>query len=148
MRKINALFNESPDSQFSSLAKQANAHLNLRQFWEAIAPKMLSQSSFAGSLNNGQLTIYAHNASVATKIKLMSASLLTELQNLQKTDPFYRVCKVTSITVKVQVKSQPKPLIKKPRKLSIQTADRLINLADQLGDSLLADKLKSLANKI
>jgi len=150
MRKINTLFRESnhaTDSQFNNLTKQANAHLNLRQFWEAIAPKMLSQSSFAGSLNNGQLTIYAYNASVAAKIKLTSASLLTQLQNLQKTDTFYRECKVTSIMVKVQVKSQPKPLIKTPRKLSNQASISLKNLANVLGDTPLADKLKHLANK-
>jgi len=147
MRKINVLLKENADSQFSALAKQANAHLNLRQFWEAIAPKILSQSSFAGSLNNGQLTIYANNASAAAKIKLTSASLLTQLQNLQKNDPFYRECKVTAITVKVQVKSQPTPIIKAPRKLSNQASSTLKNLAEQLGDTALADKLKQLASK-
>ena len=147
MRKINALLKENTDSQFNTLAKQANAHLNLRQFWEAIAPQILSQHSFAGNLINGQLTIYAYNASVAAKIKLTSASLLTQLQNLQKTDPFYRECKVTAITVKVQVKSQPKPIAKVPRKLSNQASASLKNLAEQLGDSVLADKLKKLASK-
>ncbi len=147
MRKINTLFNESADSQFNSLTKQANAHLNLRQLWEAIAPIMLSQSSFAGSLNNGQLTIYAHNASVAAKIKLTSASLLTQLQNLAISDPFYRECKVTSITVKVQVKSQPKPIVKTPRKLSNQASASLKNLANKLGNTTLSDKLKQLASK-
>lgn len=147
MRKINVLLKENADSQFSALAKQANAHLNLRQFWEAIAPKILSQSSFAGSLNNGQLTIYANNASAAAKIKLTSASLLTQLQNLQKNDPFYRECKVTAITVKVQVKSQPTPTIKAPRKLSNQASSTLKKLAEQLGDTALADELKKLASK-
>jgi len=148
MRKINALFNEkSDDSQFSQLAKHVNTHLNLRQFWEAIAPKALSQSSFAGSLNNGQLIIYAYNASVASKIKLTNASLLTQLQNLAASDPFYRECKVTSITVKVQVKSQSKPIAKAPRKLSNQAVNNLKNLANQLGDTTLSVKLKQLASK-
>jgi hypothetical protein len=148
MRKINTLLSEnSSDSQFSQLAKQANTHLNLRQFWEAIAPRILSQSSFAGNLNNGQLIIYASNASVAAKIKLTSPSLLTQLQNLALSDPFYRECKVTSITVKVQVKSQPKSTVKTPRKLSSRAAAGLINLADQLGDNLLSAKLKQLASK-
>ena len=155
MRKINALFNEAElqknstqkNSQLSTLAKYANAHLNLQQFWEAAVPKTLNQASFAGSLNKGQLTIYAHNASFAAKIKLTSASLLTQLQNLQKTDAFYRECKVTAITVKVQVKSQAKPAVKTPRKLSNQAATSLKNLADVLGDTPLADKLKQLANK-
>jgi len=148
MRKINVLFNEkSDDSQFSQLAKHANAHLNLQQFWEAIAPKILSQSSFAGSLNNGQLIVYAYNASVATKIKLTSTSLLTQLQNLATSDPFYRECKVTSITVKVQVKSQQKPTVKMQRKLSNKAASCLKNLANKLGDTTLSIKLKQLASK-
>jgi hypothetical protein len=147
MRKINALLKENADSQFNTLAKQANAHLNLRQFWEAIAPKMLSQHSFAGSLNNGQLVVYANNATVATKIKLTSASLLTQLQNLQKSDPFYRECKVTAIVVKVQVKSQQKPLVKMPRKLSNQASNSLKNLAEKLGDTPLSASLRQLASK-
>jgi hypothetical protein len=147
MRKLNALLKATADSQFNTLAKQANAHLNLRQFWEAVAPQILSQHSFAASLANGLLTIYADNASVAAKIKLTSANLLSQLQILQETDPFYRECKVTAITVKVQVKSQPKPIVKKPRKLSNQAANNLRNLAEQLGDTVLSDKLKQLASK-
>ena len=147
MRKINALFKENTENQFSNLTKQANAHLNLRQFWHAIAPSLLSQNSFAGSLKNGLLTIYACNPSVATKIKLSSASLLTQLQNLQKTEAFYRECKVTSIAVKVQVKSQARPKTNVPRKLSKESATRLNKLASQLGESSLSEKLKILANK-
>ncbi len=147
MRKINALLKDNTDDQFNTLAKQANAHLNLRQFWEAIAPKMVSQHSFAGSLNNGQLIVYANNATVATKIKLTSASLLTQLQNLQKSDPFYRECKVTAIVVKVQVKSQQKPLVKMPRKLSNQASSSLKNLAEKLGDTPLSASLRQLASK-
>ncbi|MFM9835145.1 MAG: DciA family protein [Methylophilaceae bacterium] len=147
MRKINALLKEHPESQFSALAKQAIAHLNLRQLWEAINPSIISQNSFAGSLNNGQLTVYAYNASVATKIKLSSASLLTQLQNLQKSDSFYKDCKVTAITVKVQVKSQVKTTTKAPRKLSKEAAFRLNDLASQLGETVLSEKLKQIANK-
>ena len=81
MQKINALFNKNKsdsDNQFNRLVAQADAHLNLQQFWQAIAPGAISQSSSASSLKNGLLTIYAHNSGVATKIKLTNASLLTE----------------------------------------------------------------------
>ena len=147
MRKINILLSKSADSQFNNLTKQANTHLNLRQLWEAATPKLLSQHSFAGSLSNGQLTVYAYNASVATKIKLNSASLLTQLQNLHASDPFYKECKVTSITVKVQVKSQPKPITKAPRTLTKHAATNLKKLAEQLGDTALSEKLNQLASK-
>ncbi len=149
MRKINALLNTSHGknkSQFSTLVTQANMHLNLQQFWQAAAPQAISHLSTVGSLKNERLTIYAHNNSVAAKIKLTSASLLTQLQNLQKTDPFYKLCKVTVINVKVQVKSQHMPKSSAQRTLSRDAATTLRKLANDLGDSSLADKLNKLAD--
>jgi hypothetical protein len=149
MRKINALLNTSHGknkSQFSTLVTQANMHLNLQQFWQAAAPQAISHLSTVGSLKNEQLTIYAHNNSVAAKIKLTSASLLTQLQNLQKTDPFYKLCKVTGINVKVQVKSHEMPKSSAQRTLSRDAATTLRKLANDLGDSSLADKLNKLAD--
>jgi hypothetical protein len=150
MRKINALFSEN--SELNYLAKNVQVHQNLQQLWQAATPKLLSQNSFASSLSNDQLTIYADSAIVANKIKLTLASLLTQLQNLQKTNPLYRECKVTSISVKVQVKSRPKPIMKTPRKLSNQAATSLKTLAENLlienkGESVLATKLLHLATK-
>jgi len=150
MQKINALFStnsKKTDNQFNTLVAKANAHLNLQQFWQAATPKIISQSSFAGSLNKELLTVYAHNNIVAAKIKLTSASLLTQLQNLQKTDPFYKLCKVTGIRVKVQVKSQQKRAAIEPRKINSSAAATLRKLANKLGDTSLADKLNHLANK-
>jgi len=147
MQKINVLLNKSEsDNQFNHLVAQANAHLDLQQFWQAIAPKAISQFSFASNLKNGLLTIYAHNSGVATKIKLTSASLLTQLQNLQKEDPIYKQCKVTGIKVKVQVKPQQKRVKPRPRVISSDAATTLRKLANELGDSTLADKLNKLAD--
>ena len=151
MRKINALFSEN--SELNKLAKNVQAHQSLQLFWQAAAPKILSQNSFAISLINSQLTLYADSAMVANKIKLTQASLLTQLQNLQKNNPLYSECKVTSISVKVQVKSRQKPVIKTPRRLSNNAANSLKNLAEDLlaknkGESPLAAKLTILARKI
>ena len=150
MRKINALFSEN--SELNHLAKKVQSHQSLQLFWLAAAPKILSQNSFASSLINGQLMLYADSAIVANKIKLTQASLLTKLQNLQNNDPLFRECKVTSIVLKVQVKSRSKPNIKAPRRLSYNAANRLKSLAEDLlaknkGDSPLAAKLNSLARK-
>jgi hypothetical protein len=128
------------------------AHQQLQQLWQLATPKILSQNSFASSLSNGQLMVYANSAIVANKIKLTQASLLTQLQNLQKTHQTFRECKVTAISVKVQVKSRPKPIIKTPRKLSASAANSLKNLAENLlaenkGESPLALKLSALASK-
>ncbi len=151
MQKINNLFSASAskkktDGPFNTLVMQANKHMDLQQFWQAVAPKVISQSSFAASLNNGLLSVYAHNNSVAAKIKLTSASLLTQLQNLQKEDPFYKLYKVTGISVKVQVKSQVKHTIITPRTISRRAATTLRKLASDLGDSTLAEKLNKIAS--
>ncbi len=150
MHKINNLLNHN--SQLSMLAKNVQLHQHLQQFWQAAVPKLLSQNSFATSLVNGQLTVYADSAIIASKIKLSHASLLTLLQNLQIKQALYRECKVTAISVKVQVKSRPKPIIKTPRQLSTRAATSLKKLADDLfaknkGESPLAVKLKLLASK-
>ncbi len=148
MRKINSLLSQSQDnSQFSQLSKLAQAHVTLQQFWLTAAPKIVGDNSFASSLTNGQLTILANSAMVANKIKLTQASLLTQLQNLQNSAQTFRECKVTAIVVKVQVKSRPKPVIKTPRTLSNHASNSLKQLAEQLGNSPLADKLKVLASR-
>jgi hypothetical protein len=137
MRKINAIFTDN--NQVINLAKNVYAHQQLQQFWLAAAPKNLSQSSFVSNLNQGQITVYADSAIVANKIKLTQASLLTQMQDLQKNNPLF--------SVKVQVKSHPKPVIKTPRRLSASAAINLKTLAQDLGESPLAEKLNSLANK-
>ena len=150
MRKINTLF--AANSQLDALAKNAQAHQYLQQFWQAAVPKILAENSYISSLNNGQLTVYADSAIVANKIKLTHASLLTQLENLQKNNPKFKECKVTAIVVKVQVKSSPKAIIKTPRTLSTNAVNSLKILAQDLldknkGESLLAAKLKQLASK-
>lgn len=155
MRKINTLFSDSLNngqSELRVLAQNVHARQHLQAFWQAAAPQILSQSSYVSGLNQGEMTVYADSAIVANKIKLIHASLLTQLQNLQKNNPFYGECKVTAIKVKVQVKSRQKTVIKTPRKLSTNAANSLKNLAENLlsehkGNSPLAEKLKHLANK-
>ena len=150
MRKINALISQTSqhdNSPFTQLTKQAQSHLTLQEFWLTAAPKIVGDNSFASSLTSGQLTILAYSAIVANKIKLIQAGLLIQLQNLQNSSQAFRECKVTAIVVKVQVKSHPKPVIKTPRKLSSGASNSLKQLAEQLGDSPLADKLNILASK-
>lgn len=150
MRKINTLI--SGHNTLGALAQNVQAHQLLQQFWQDATAKMLSQNSIVSGLNNGQLTVYADSAIVANKIKLTQASLLTQLQNLQKNNPLFRECKVTAISVKVQVKSRQKTVIKTSRKLSNNASNSLKNFAENLlsehkGDSPLAEKLKHLASK-
>ncbi len=145
MHKINTVFSNS--NALDNLNKNLLAHQILQQFWQAAAPKIIAENSFASSLINGQLFVLADSALVSSKIKLTQASLLTQLQNLQFNSQAFRECKVTAITVKVQVKSRPKAITVAPRVLSRRASNTLKQFAVDLGDSPLASKLQMLANK-
>lgn len=150
MLKINSLLSVSQQhsqSQLAQLTKKAEFFSILQKYWASAADQLIAENSFVGDIKNNQLTVYAHNALVASKIKLILPQLLIKLQVLQQSQPLFRDCKVSAITVKVQVKSSPKPTPKAPRKLSNAAANSLNNLAETLGESLLSSKLKSLAGK-
>ena len=134
--------------QFNTLLKQPellalNAHNKeleaAQKIWMAIAPDNLAQLSHATSIKNQQFTIFANNNAVATKIKLFIPSLLIKLE---KQD-----CEVTSIRVKVQVKSTPQVKPKSIKKLSTQAAYDLNKLAEKLSGTALGDALARLATK-
>ena len=134
--------------QFNTLLKQPellalNAHNKeleaAQKIWMAIAPDNLAQLSHATSIKNQQFTIFANNNAVATKIKLFIPSLLIKLEKQE--------CKVTSIRVKVQVKSTPQVKPKPIKKLSTQAASDLNKLAEKLSGTALGDALARLATK-
>jgi hypothetical protein len=107
-----------------------------QKIWEAIVPDYLAKFSRASSIKNKQLNIYADNSVVAAKIKLLSPSLLIQLQK--------QVCEVTAIRVKVQVKSSPQPKLKTPRKLTPAAVSSLKELSVKLTGTALGDALNKL----
>lgn len=148
MDKLSSLLNNS--SAFSglplrALAQQAQSQQKLQALWLSVVPDELAPFSAAQTLSGEKLTVIATSAGAATKIKLLSARLLTQLQNLQKTEPKFKECKVTAIAVKMQVKSATYHTPKAKRKVPLQASNRLNQLAETLGDSELAKKLKHLA---
>lgn len=145
MHKINILLSKS--SELHTIARNVSAHQQLQQFWLAAVPKVVANNSFASKLNNNQLIVYADSAIVANKIKLIQASLLTQLENLHKNNPKFKDYKVSAIVVKVRVKSTSITITKPPRVLSAKAASCLNNLATNLGESTLAAKLNKLASK-
>lgn len=150
MRKINSLLtgaNAQKQDPLSALLTQVNSYQVLQQLWVLAVPELLSQSSFVGQLDHEVLTVYTHNASIATKIKLTSGSLLSQLGKIQKSNPLYKGCKVTGIKVKVQVKSQPSRPEKVVRTLSLDAANSLNRLAERIQNPLLSDRLQRLAKK-
>jgi hypothetical protein len=148
MDKLSSLLNNS--SAFTGLplrklAQQAQSHQKLQTFWQSVVPKELASLTAAQALSTEKLIVIAYNPSAATKTKLLSARLLTQLQNLQKTNPNFKECKVTAIVVKMQVKSATYGAPKPKRKVPLRASHKLKQLADALGDSELAGKLKHLA---
>ena len=134
--------------QFNTLLKQPefialNAHNKeqeaAQKIWMAIAPDNLAQFSHATSIKNQQFTIFANSNAVAAKIKLFIPSLLIQLEKQE--------CEVTSIRVKVQVKSTPQVKAKPIKKLSTQAAYDLHQLAEKLAGTPLGEALARLATK-
>jgi hypothetical protein len=145
MHQFNALFGQH--DQLHQLAQLAHANALIHQFWQMSVPDYLANYSSATHLKEGVLSVSASNASVATKIKLTHASLLKALENSQKNFAEFKLCKVTLIKVKVQVKSTPKARPKRAIKLSSSGAQQLNQYADSIAGTPLGDILKRLAAK-
>jgi len=136
MRPFNSLLNQPELIALNVHTKEAQTAQNI---WEMIAPDNLAKFSHASAIKNQQFTIFAHNNAVAAKIKLFIPSLLIKLEKQE--------CEVTSIRVKVQVKSTPQIKPKVIRKLSSQAASDLKILANKLSGTPLGDALARLATK-
>jgi len=145
MRKINSLFGQN--AQRSTLAKQVQEKELINQLWHSVTPIELSTTSHAHQLEHGLLTVFADNGAIASKIKLSQASLLKAFNNLIEKRAQSNLCKVTAIKVKVQVKSSPHPRQKRAIVLSTTGAQHIQHLAEQLGESKLAEILNRLASK-
>jgi len=136
MLRFNALLNNQGLTALNAHAKEAQA---AQKIWSEIAPDNLAQFSHASAIKNQQITIFANNNAVAAKIKLFLPSLLIKLENLG--------CEVTSIRVKVQVKSSHQAKSKVIKKISSKAGAGLQQLAKNLSGTPLGDVLSKLANK-
>lgn len=145
MHKLNALLGQH--DQLNQLARLAQANALINAFWQTSAPDYLASASCASHIEDGVLIVFASNASVASKIKLTQASLLKALENSRKTVNDFKLCKVTAIKVKVQVKSTPRPRAKRAIKLSSSGAQHINRYADSIPGTPLGDILKRLAAK-
>lgn len=146
MQTLKQLFNLTQVSQkvHCHLAESACA----QTLWQAVAPSHLLAYSHATRLTSGHiLNVVASNGAVANKIKLLSASLLTKLQNLANTPEFQHASKVTVIKIKVQVNSSPVLHKRRPRRLTLNAANHLSNLIDELEESDLKDSLNKLISR-
>jgi hypothetical protein len=136
MRQFNSLLKQPELIALNARNLEAQAAQNI---WVAIAPDNLAQFSHANSIKNKQFTLFADNNAVAAKIKLFIPSLLIKLEN--------QGCEVTSIQVKVQVKSTQRAKTKTIKKLSSHAAEELNQLSKKLSGTPLGDALARLATK-
>lgn len=134
MQRLDTLLKQP---ELNALNARSQQTLAAQKIWETIAPDNLAKFSHAGGIQNKQLTVYADNSTVAAKIKLLSPSLLIQLQK--------QVCEVTAIRVKVQVKSTPQTKPKALRKLSPAAAGSLKKLSSKLSGTILGDALDKLS---
>lgn len=136
MQRFNALLSQPELTALNARNKETQI---AQKIWGAIVPDNMAQFSHASSIKNKQITVFANNNAVAAKIKLLIPSLLIKLEK--------QGCEVTSISVKVQVKSSPLAKQKTIKVLSPVAASELQQLAQKLAGTTLGDALTRLAAK-
>lgn len=136
MQRFNSLLNKPELIALNARIQETQV---VQKIWEDVAPGNLAQLSRAVSLKNQQFSIVTDNNAVAAKIKLLIPSLLIKLEK--------RGCEVTSIRVKVQVKSASITRSKPVRKLSNKAATSLQPLAKKLSGTDLGTVLARLVKK-
>lgn len=123
--------------QLSSKAKQLAA---LQRHYEAIVPPNLARNSLILRLHQQTMVIAANNGAVASKLRQMSAELISLFQA--------RACEVTVIQIRVQVTAPPRVEPSEPRKLGKSARDALSKLDEDLAESPLKSALRRLIKQV
>lgn len=135
------------DARLRALSKQLHEHSQLQEFWQSATPTDIAHKSAANDLKNEVLYISTSQPLVASKIKMLHASLLKALENSRYNNQHFNQYKVTAIKVKVQVKSTPEPLPSRLIPISPASAQHLRSFADKLAGTPLGEALKKLSSK-
>jgi hypothetical protein len=134
-------------TEHQELFSRINQLNKMQQIFLTILPSYLAQSCNLGKISNRKLTVLAENGAIASKLKLISPSLLLQLQKLG--------WDITAIQISVQAHyyakdSQTfinKERNKKKPKLSQTGIESLDQLATSLPDSELKNSIQSLLAK-
>jgi len=135
------------NNEYNKLFSRAETFNKMQNTFSAIIPAHLAQSCRLGRLSNKTLTILADSSAIASKLKLISSSLLLQLQKLG--------WDITAIKVNVQAHYYAHYSTKKTQNIT-QTNPKPsatgINCLQQLAASLPHSELKqailSLASKL
>jgi hypothetical protein len=123
--------------QLSSKAKQLAA---LQRHYEAIVPPNLARNSLILRLHQQTMVIAANNGAVASKLRQMSAELISLFQA--------RACEVTVIQIRVQVTVPSRIMPSEPRKLGKSAREALNRLDENLAESPLKSALRRLIRQV
>jgi len=129
---------DQPDG-IASLMSQARRLIELRGILAAALPESLSRWCSIANYKQGKITIFAANSAVATKLKLLSPALSTELSK--------RAFEVTGLEVRVQPLDSEPQLVEKSAKMSSEATLGLARLYEQLPDSELKTALGRMAGR-
>lgn len=139
-RKINAYFRIlEKEAEHQDLFLKIDKLNKIQQSLLAIIPSHLAGHCAIGLPNNGKLTIFAPNGSIATKLKQISPTLLQKTQNLG--------WEVTSIQIATQAHYQTNNIDhvnQKKRHLGKSGVASLTQLAATLPASALKTAIESL----
>ncbi|MDH5479435.1 MAG: DUF721 domain-containing protein [Nitrosomonas sp.] len=126
-------------AEYQEIFSRVNQLNKMQKTFLTLVPPYLAQSCNLGKISNGKLTVLAENGAIASKLKLISPSLLLQLQKLG--------WNVTAIQVSVQAHYYAKKsaeLIKKEQSLKKPTLSQTgIESLDQLALSLPNSELKN-----
>jgi len=126
--------------QINSLLPHAQRLMRLRQLLLDALPEPLGKNATVVNYRQGRIIIYASNAAIAAKLKLLRPALMTRLTSLG--------LEVTGMDIGVQPESEGKILPPKHAVLSDRAREALAELASQLPESELKSAVSTLAGKV
>ncbi len=123
----------------NSLMPQAKRLLELRQVLSETLPEPLAKHTTIANYRQGKIIIYAANAAVAAKLKLLHKTLSNRFLE--------RGLQVTAMEIEVQPSLTPQPRPAKTAVLTDQARHALAELSTQLVESELKSSIVAMAKQ-
>jgi hypothetical protein len=131
-------FLNQPDG-IASLMPQARRLIELRGILSTMLPESLARSCSIANYKQGKVVIFAANSAAAAKLKLLRPTLSEKLSQ--------RGVEVTGLEVRVQPLGHERQVVEKYAKISMETAEGLAGLCEQLPDSEVKIVLGRIASR-
>ncbi len=137
----------SQTDEYQELFSRVNQLNKMQQTFSALVPSYLGKSCRLGNISNNKLIIFAENGTVASKLKLISPSLLLQLQKIG--------WDIKAIRISVQISNHTQyphhptnnERLNKKKKLTPKSIASLQQLADKVSDTELESAIQALLEK-